>query len=353
MDTALIQPASKSISVFGKSVNDASAWRGKDMADATRWTVRLTEFELGELDSALRAANQDRIPMGEIDRDNFPLPTLSAKLQAIRHDVEYGRGFALLRGIPVERYTAEDAGRLFWGLGTHIGQGVTQNAKGDLLGHVADRGFADYRGRSDVRGYQTRANLEFHTDVVDIVGLLCLRKAKEGGESLIVSSTTIYNEMLAHDPMLLGLLYGNFLFDRKGEEAEGQAPYFVSPLYSCYQGFLSCRPAVIEYIYSAQAKTGIALSPAQREALEVFVGHAMRPDLQLSMEFEPGDIQLLNNSVILHSRTSFVDHEEPEQRRHLLRLWLNVSDGRPIDPSAFPYRNGVPVVRSVAAAHRA
>ena len=145
-------------------------------------------------------------------RDGFPLPTLSKFLADARRELEYGRGFVLLRGIPVERYSVEEAGLLYRGICAHIGNIVSQNAKGDLRGHVFDRGYADYRGRSDIRGYQTRAELEFHTD---IVGLLCLRAAKQGGESLIVSSTTIYNEMLAHEPLLLGLLYGNFLFDRR------------------------------------------------------------------------------------------------------------------------------------------
>lgn len=352
MDSAINSESRESWAVFDELVTDASAWRGPALQRSEEWIVRLTETDLHELDVALHNVNRRGISMHGLTKDTFPLPGLSAKLKSILQEVEYGRGFVLIRGIQAERYSKEDAGRLFWGLGAHFGKGVTQNAKGDLLGHVADLGFADYRGRSDVRGYQTRASLEFHTDVVDVVGLMCLRKAKQGGESLIASSTTIHNEMLEHHPMLLGLLYGNFLFDRKGEEAEGQPPYFVSPIYSYYGGFLSCRPAIIEYIFSAVQKTGIPLNPAQRKALDVFVGYTLRPDVQLSMELEPGDIQLLNNSVILHSRTSFIDHEDPERRRHLLRLWLNIENGRPVDPGAFPYRNGVPVVQSVAAAHR-
>jgi hypothetical protein len=189
--------------------------------------------------------------------------------------------------------------------------------------------------------------------VVDIVGLLCLRTAKEGGQSVIVSSTTIHNEMLAREAALLGLLYGNFLFDRRGEEVGGQPAYFVSPIYSWFQGYLSCRPAIIEYIYSAQKKTGIALSPAQDEALQAFLRHAARDDLQLRMDLRPGDIQLLNNSVVLHSRTAYHDHAEEHRKRYLLRLWLNVENGRPVDPEAFPYRHGVPVGQARSTAHNA
>lgn len=331
-------------------VADGSVWRAADHADE-RWIEHWSEADLAELDQALTAARRAGLTSATVTRDGFPLPALGARLTAIGQEIAYGRGFVLLRGIQPARYDDDAAGLLFRGIGSHLGDVVTQNAKGDLLGHVRDHGYADYRGRSDVRGYQTRARLEFHTDVVDIVGLMCLRAAKEGGHSLIVSSTTIHNEMLARSPLLLGLLYGNFLFDRRGEEVDGEPPYFVSPIYSLYEGWLSCRPAVIEYIYSAEPKTGIALSPAQRAALETFIGHALRPDLQLGMDLRPGDIQLLNNSVILHARTGFVDHEEAEKRRHLLRLWVNTANGRPVDPNAFPYRRGVPTGRARSAAH--
>jgi len=343
--------ASSAAAVLTTAVNDASAWRGRDFAGDESWIVRLSDAAIAEIEAALRSAQRRGISIETVTRDSFPLPTLAELLAEVRRELEYGRGFVLLRDIPVERYSDEEAGLLYRGIGAHIGNAVSQNAKGDLLGHVFDRGYADYRGRSDIRGYQTRAELEFHTDIVDIVGLLCLRTAEEGGQSLIVSSTTIHNEMLAREPLLLGLLYGNFLFDRRGEEVGSEKPYFVSPIYHYYQGCLSCRPAIIEYIHSAQEKTGIALSPAQCEALAAFVRHAAREDLQLRMDLLPGDIQLLNNSVVLHSRTAYRDHPEAHRKRHLLRLWLNVENGRPVDPAAFPYRSGVPVGRARSLAH--
>lgn len=346
MDAPIPQPV-----VQTTRIADATAWHAADHAGDRQWIVHWSAEALAELDAAVTTARRAGQTATTVTREEFPLPTVGSFLAAIRHDVEFGRGFVLLRGIPVQHYSAEDAGLLFRGIGCHIGDVVTQNAKGDVLGHVRDQGYADYRGRADIRGYQTRARLEFHTDVVDIVGLMCLRAAREGGHSLIVSSTTIHNEMLRDAPLLLGLLYGNFLFDRRGEETAGQPSYFVSSVYSLHQGVLSCRPAVIEYIYSAEDKSGIRLSPAQRAALETFIGHALREDLQLGMDLEPGDIQLLNNSVILHARTNFIDHDEPERRRHLLRLWLNVAGGRPVDPAAYPYRCGVPTGIARSAAH--
>lgn len=333
------------------AITDASAWRASDFVHDHTWTVLWPSEALNELHAAVTEATRRGRTAATVRREDFPLPGVAAFLAGIRDEVEFGRGFVLLRGIPMERYDDAAAGLLFRGIGCHIGDVVTQNAKGDLLGHVQDKGYADYRGRDDVRGYQTRARLEFHTDVVDVVGLMCLRAAREGGRSLIVSSVTVHNEMLRDTPQLLGLLYSNFLFDRRGEETPGERPYFVSPIYSMYEGTLSCRPAVIEYIHSAEPKTGIPLSPAQRTALETFINHALRDELQVAMDLEPGDIQLLNNSVILHARTGFIDHEQPERRRHLLRLWLNVEAGRPVDPNAFPYRRGVPTGRARSSVH--
>jgi Taurine catabolism dioxygenase TauD, TfdA family len=332
-------------------ITDASAWRASDFANDHSWIALWPSDALDELQAAVEEAARRGRTAATVTREDFPLPNVTAFLAAVREEVEFGRGFILLRGIPIQRYDDAAAGLLFRGIGCHIGDVVTQNAKGDFLGHVRDHGYADYRGRDDVRGYQTRARLEFHTDVVDVVGLMCLRAARDGGRSLIVSSITVHNEMLRDSPQLLGLLYSNFLFDRRGEETLNEHPYFISPVYSMYEGTLSCRPAVIEYIYSAEPKTGIPLSPAQRAALDTFINHARREELQVAMDLEPGDIQLLNNSVILHARTGFVDHERPEKRRHLLRLWLNVEGGRPVDPNAFPYRRGVPTGQARSAFH--
>jgi hypothetical protein len=353
METGTSVQQHAATTVYQRQISDPSAWSKSQFDGDNSWIVNLTEGDIEELENALCTARKILADRCGLTEQDFPLKSLAPKLKSCLEQVQYGRGFALLRGLPVGKLSNEDAELIFRGIGTYLGEVVSQNAKGDLLGHVRDAGYADYRGRDDIRGYQTRANLEFHTDVVDIVGLMCLRPAMQGGESLIVSSTTVHNEILRLSAAHLGLLYGNFLFDRRGEEQVGQPPYFVSPIYSFYRGALSCRPAVIDYIFSAEKKTGISLSPAQKEALHLFVEQTLRPDLQLSMELQAGDIQFINNSVILHSRTAFVDYEEPKERRHLLRLWLNVADGRPVDPTAFPYRNGVPVGRSVSVAHNA
>jgi hypothetical protein len=235
-------------------IEDQSTWSRLNFDNDDSWIVVLTADDIEELRQAVRFLHNTKDGQFNLTRQDFPLEGLASKLAACLDQVLYGRGFVLLRGLPCAEFSDEDAGILFRGMGTYLGEVASQNAKGDLLGHVRDAGYADYRGRNDIRGYQTRANLEFHTDVVDIVGLMCLRPAKEGGESLIVSSTTIHNALLETSAAHLGLLYGNFLFDRRGEEGLGEPPYFVSPLYSLYDGALSCRPGVIDYIFSAEER---------------------------------------------------------------------------------------------------
>jgi hypothetical protein len=235
--------------------------------------------------------------------------------------LESGRGFLLVRGVPVERYGERDATLAYWGLGLHLGRPVTQNAAGDLLGHVRDVGIE--RRDPTVRLYKTRERLGFHTDGADLIGLLCLRPAKSGGTSRIASSAAIYNEILRRRPDLVPVLYQPFPFDRNGEEPPGQPPFFSIPLCRSAEGWL--RMFYIGwYVRDSQRHPGAPrLSAQQREAIDLIDEIASDPSVHLDMEFRPGDIQWLKNSVILHARTEYEDHPEPSRKRHLLRLWLS------------------------------
>lgn len=324
--------------ILTERVVDASAWRGPELANANEWIVRFSPQTLAEIETALRLVQQRGLALRDITAADFPLPTFATTLAEVEHDLHRGRGFVVFRGLPLEQYSDEDATMIFWGIGAHFGSPASQNAFGDLLGHVRDQGYSEYKSLANVRGYQTRAKLAFHTDSVDMVALLCLRGAKAGGASSIVSSTTIHNELLAHHREFLGLLYRHYLWDLRGEESPGESPVYRGPIYSLYEGALSCRPALLDYIFTAQQKTGIALSSVEIQALELFESLAQRDDLRLDMEFQPGDMQFLHNSVILHSRTDYVDYDEPERKRHLLRLWLNAREKRPLAPDAFTAR---------------
>lgn len=314
-----------------------AAWYGPDMAGRTDWIVTLDPAERAELDAVTRRLAAGEADIAAITRDRFPLPALGPRLATVLADVLDGGGFALLRGLPVERWSVREAATAFFGLGTHLGHARSQNAKGHVLGHVRDLGL-----RSDdpnVRIYQTSERQTYHTDSCDVVALLCLKTARAGGLSTLVSSTTIFNEMRRHRPDLLRLLMQPVATDRRGEVPAGMKPYFSIPVFSWHQGYLS---AIYQrqYINSAQRfPDAPRLTPSHVEALDLFDALANDPALNLHMEFRPGDVQLVHNHTLLHDRTAFDDWPEPERRRHLLRLWLACPGARPL-PAIFAERYG-------------
>ncbi|MDP6700564.1 MAG: TauD/TfdA family dioxygenase, partial [Candidatus Latescibacteria bacterium] len=255
------------------------------------------------------------------------------------------------RGLPRERYSDEDCALIYWGIGAQLGNPVSQNARGHRLGHVRDEGrsFDD----PNARAYQTNQRLDFHCDLlpVDVLGLFCLRTAKSGGASALVSALTIHNVLGAERPDLLVTAYGNFNVDWRGEEPEGEQPWYSIPMFSARDGKVSSRFCSRPYYESVtRFDDALALSDLQRETLDTVQEIANRPELRLSMSLQEGDIQLLNNHVILHSRDAFEDYEEAERKRHLLRMWIAVPEARrrPLsDALAGRYRwveaGGIPV----------
>ena len=316
----------------------AAAWYGPDLTKRDDWMMPLGAAEVTEIEDATRALVAHNADIAAITARDFPLPTLGARLKArVAGEVLNGRGFLLLRGLPVERWSMQEAATAFFGLGAHLGSARSQNGKGHVLGHVQDLGL-DVKN-PNVRIYQTHERQTYHTDSCDIVGLLCLKTAKSGGLSALVSSTTIFNEMRKRRPDLLQLLFQPLATDRRGEVPEGQKPYFEIPVFNWHQGYLT---AIYQrqYIDSAQRFADAPrLTPHQVEALDMFDSLANDPALNLFMEFKPGDVQLVHNHTMLHDRTGFEDWPEPERRRHLLRLWLAASGARPL-PDIFAQRYG-------------
>jgi len=315
-----------------------AAWYGPEMARRDDWQMALSAAEIDEIESAARALVARDADIAVLAASDFPLPTLGAKLRArVEEEVLNGRGFLLMRGLPVERWTMREAATAFFGLGAHLGSARSQNGKGHVLGHVQDLGLAS--NDPNVRIYQTHERQTFHTDSCDIVGLLCLRTAQSGGLSALVSSTTIFNEMRRRRPDLLKLLFEPFATDRRGEVPEGQKPYFQIPLFNWHEGHLT---AIYQrqYIESAQRfPDAPRLTPERIEALDLFDALSNDSALHMFMAFEPGDVQLVHNHTLLHDRTAFIDWPEPERKRHLLRLWLAADKARPL-PEVFAQRYG-------------
>jgi hypothetical protein len=299
--------------------------------------MQLTPAEITALETAAATLLASQQNIASITKAQFPLPELGPKLAAIRKELILGRGFFLISGLPVARYTEQEAGTIFYGLGCHIGSPRSQNAKGHMLGHVRDLGMKG--SDPNTRIYQTNERQTFHTDSSDVVGLLCLKTAKTGGASLLVSASTIFNEMHRQRPDLLELLLQPIATDRRGEVPEGMLPYMLIPVFSLYEGYLTVFYQR-QYIDSAQRfEDAPRLTSKHVEALDMFDRLANDPKLNCSMELTSGDMQFVYNHSLLHDRTGFEDWDAPAQKRHLLRLWLSVPGDRPL-PGIFSSRFG-------------
>jgi hypothetical protein len=320
------------------AITGPGVWYGRDLQSRTDWIRHFDAAELADLDRAVRAYKAAGTPLEEMAAERFALPVLAPALSACLREMLEGRGFVMLRGFPVERYSREEQAIAYLGLGAHFGRARSQNAKGHLLGHVKDLGLDISDPK--VRYYQTSRKLEYHTDSVDVVGLLCLKTAKAGGESFIASSMTVYNEVLARAPHLLPALFQAFPTDRRGEVPEGMRPWFDMPVFHFHAGRLTCI-YVRQYIESAQELFSEAarLSADQIAAMDLVDSLVNDPQIHLRMAFLPGDMQFLHNHQILHSRNDFENWPEPERHRHLLRLWLAPGSARQL-PAVFAPRYG-------------
>src|SRR6185503_18315862 len=302
------------------SLDVAAAWRGAEMAARDDWVVRLGADDVAELEQACAAVQARGLGLGEVRREDFPLATLGGRLRAWADELLRGRGFLLVRGLPVARWGDETSALAYWGIGQHLGTPGAQNPEGELLGHVVDTG--EDAGNPFVRRYRTAGDIRWHCDLADAVGLLCLRTARRGGASRIVSSVSVYNTLLAQRPDLVDALYEPFLLDTRDEEGSGRASWVPVPPCRFAGGMLRTFWHG-DYFRSVERHAEAPrFTPLERELLDRYEAIANSPDLYLDMQFERGDIQLLSNHLALHARTAYEDNPDPAQRRHLLRLWL-------------------------------
>ncbi|HXG28818.1 MAG TPA: TauD/TfdA family dioxygenase [Nevskiales bacterium] len=303
-------------------IHSPAAWLGADMRTRSDWQYSFTADEVKELKAAVQHAEATGKPMGQLQKADFPLPTLAARIAEWRHEIRHGRGFVLLRGMPVRDWNEAQSSLAYWCMGHYFGIPGAQNPEGDLLGHVRDQ-----RTGGDVRYYRTNKELAVHTDAADFVGLLCLQTAKSGGLSRIASSVTVFNELMRSKPHLIPRLFAPFYFDTKGEGGVKAFPiapcrYADGELRTFWQS---------DYYREAQQIPGVPpLTAEQKELLDSYDAIANRPDVYLDMDLQPGDIQLISNHTILHARTAFEDWPELEKRRHLLRLWISLPEKRPL-----------------------
>jgi Taurine catabolism dioxygenase TauD, TfdA family len=318
-----------------RPVRAKSAWRPADFPTADAYSLTLTSAHFAAFDQALARSRDGGGRTDDLTAREFPLDGIAADVAAWRDEVLRGRGFVVLREFPRDRYSDDDLGRLFFGLGTHFGRPVSQSSLGDRLGHVIDVGGRDRRERA----YRTSRELTLHTDRCDVIGMLCLDKAASGGVSGYASVHTVYNEMLATRPDLLEPLFAGFRYHRRGEELPGEpvvTPYRV-PVLSESGGELS-TVFLRAYIEMAAKELGVPLTAREMEALDHFEAVARREDVMLQFMLEPGHAIFFNNCALLHNRTAFEDDDGAGRKRHLLRLWLMLDGARPLAPDVHAYK---------------
>lgn len=319
-------------------VAGAHAWLGAEMsATPEQWLVTLSPDQVADLEAAANHFLALGTDVTDITERDFPLQHFNKHLVELRAKLLHGVGVEVLRGLPIENYTRNFTAAIFCGIGAHLGNARSQNKKGDILGHVRNIGASS--DDPNTRIYQTCERQTFHTDSADVVGLLCLQEAREGGLSLLVSASTIYNRMRTLRPDLAALLFDPIATDRRGEIPEGAEPYMEIPPLSWHEGYLTVFYQR-QYIDSAQRFDGVMpLTPAHVAALNLFDELANDPALNFSMQLQPGDMQFVYNHAQLHDRTGFTDWSDPAKRRYLLRLWLSVPGDRSL-PECFEERYG-------------
>jgi hypothetical protein len=321
------QPATP---VYRTPIDHPSAWKVADFKSPPDYTIELNAAQLADIKRAVGRINDAGLTLDDLQREHFEVPSLQPAIAEIRHQIEDGRGFVVVRRLPVEDYSKDELGMIFWGIGTHLGHGLSQSVLGDRLGHVKDFSREDPLARA----YRNKQELSPHTDSADLVGLICLRNAAEGGISRITSAVSVHNAMLKEHPDYLEQLYLGYVRHRRGEEQPGDLPYtpYRVPVYSNTDDKVSAK-YVRTYIEAGEAAVGRPMGRNELAVLDCFEETTKRPELMLDFKLQPGEMYFVNNYTILHARTAFDDGDVPDdERRHLLRLWLEAPDMRPVHP---------------------
>ena len=315
-----------------KPITEAAAWRAQELGDTSRWLVHLGEAEIAEIVQATRNAAARDFKIGEFGTDDFDVPLFAERAGDIRNRVENGLGFVVIRGVPVDLFDVETAKLMNWGLGTHIGEAISQNARGELVAEVTDLGLDD--SKANVRGYLTKTGASPHCDSCDAVSLVCYHPAKSGGESLLASTLTVFNDILESHPEYLPILEEGFYMDLRGEGPSGdpdETTNHKNPVFSYHQGRMSCRYNAKSALRGA-LKRGQTLSDEAEQALNYVRERALAPENLFKFTLERGDCSIISNHMLLHARSTFDDYDELERKRRLFRTWFNLPNSRPLAP---------------------
>ena len=318
-------------------VDCPAAWLAAELESTTDWWHTLTEAEVGEIDSALahaRTAAPD-LDLTRLTPEEFPLPTVVGFVESIRHQLVDGKGLMVCDGFPVDRYTLPELRAIWWCLTQHVGTPVAQSWRGDVMGDVRDIG-TGIEGRAG-RGYTSNAELRFHSDQADVTALFFLRRAMHGGESRWASSVAVHNEIARRRPDLLEVLYEPFTVSWQANEPPGERPWYEMPVYGRANDDVACAYVGSNILWAEKNCGAPPLTPQQVEAVQYVAEVAAEPAFWVERALEPGSMTFVHNHTVFHMRTAFVDFDEPERKRHLLRSWISIPNSRELPASFAPF----------------
>jgi len=306
------------LQMLDRVVQDQRAWRADTVSS---WAFRLLDDLLAMLEGSIR---KTRVPVTQLGLDESTLCACREAFRPVLDSLEFGLGFVIVDRLPVERYSLEEAQAAYWLTGHCLGQPFEQNIEGTLLYDVRDMGYDVAEG---ARFSVTNADSSFHTDaafgrkVPDYVGLLCLQTAKSCGHSQLVSAYAVHNELLARHRDVIETLYQPFYFDRRGQFADGERSYSQYPILDWDGQELTAR-YLHYYIQVGHQRAEEPMTPDQQRSLDVLEDLLSREEFRVQFDLQPGQMLFTNNHWILHNRTAFEDHPDPQHRRHYVRLWL-------------------------------
>ncbi len=317
---------------LGRQRSDPAAWTAATLESG--WRRPFGREEIKALDRALRRYEEAN---GGLDLRmdaavDFRAEGLDDFVAEIRHRLVEGQGVVAFENFPVERYGDEELRVLWWALSNAIGVPVPQSHRGDLIGDVRDIG-TGISGRAG-RGYTSSSELNFHADVCDVSGLFFLRTARSGGVTRIASSVTTHDRIAQARPDLLSELYTPMPCSWQNNQPPGETGWYDMPVFGEVDGRSSCAYVRTNLIDAAKNAGAPPLTPKQIEAVEFVKETASEPDMWVERMFGPGAMLFVHNHTVLHLRTAFVDWDEPERKRHLLRIWLSMPNNRQL-PQTF------------------
>jgi hypothetical protein len=321
--------------ILKNPILEPCVWKVSDFKSENEWTYTFSENQIFELEEAAKKVINKKLAPTFFSKCDFILDSLTKVLNEQLDILQKGRGFIRLRGLDVKKYDSLTIQTIYWGICSYLGVGIPQNSKGELMSGVKDYGdkiISDNPYRDGIRLHRTTAKIDAHTDSCDHVALLCLQRAKQGGESGVISALSIYNEILKNKPEYLDTLCKGFYIDLIGKgKSEKELSSHPIPVFSYYGGKMCSRFNKSQIELGAEKKSG-GLDSLSKEAVEYVQFLTVQEDFHLKMMLEEGDIQVLNNRVIYHTRTKVLDHEDPSKKRLLYRVWLNAPQPRPMAP---------------------